>query len=458
MTNFGIGGEVIASKIENLPLAHFAERMAFSAANAALILAVALLLAGCSGARLLMPTPNVHLNPERDYFAALAPELKSSEVPLFYITDRGPEKDEAGNLRYGYERSASLAFGKAVVDLGANNITWEELVEASRTQRRLKPVKLELRGLEEVGRGPEVPLPYRQVGNRIVEEPSLVAQRTEAQQAFHRVMARQLELTPRKEVFIYVHGYHNQFEDAAFAMAELWHFLGRVGVPIVYTWPAGHPGLFGYTYDRESSEFTVYHLRRVLELLASFPEVEKIHLIGHSRGTDVVVDAVRELTIAARAKGLDPRKKYKIHNLILAAPDLDLQVATQRIIGDQLAYSVNRFTIYTSPKDKAIGIASRLFASPRGRVGTFGIDDLSGVAQASLEYGTANLALVVFPGATGTTPSQGDRFGHAYFRNAPTVASDVVLTLRDDLDPGTPGRPLEPIGPHFWAVPPNYPR
>jgi len=63
-------------------------------------------------------------------------------------------------------------------------------------------------------------------------------------------------------------------------MAELWHFLGRIGVPIVYTWPAGHPGLFSYTYDRESSEFTIFHLRQVLELIAGFPEVERINLIG----------------------------------------------------------------------------------------------------------------------------------------------------------------------------------
>jgi len=59
-------------------------------------------------------------------------------------------------------------------------------------------------------------------------------------------------------------------------MTELWFFLGRIGIPIVYTWPAGHPGIFGYTYDLESSEFTVYHLRRVLTAIAKFPEVEKI--------------------------------------------------------------------------------------------------------------------------------------------------------------------------------------
>jgi hypothetical protein len=45
----------------------------------------------------------------------------------------------------------------------------------------------------------------------------------------------------------------------------------------------------------------------------------------------------------------------------------------------------------------------------------------------------------------------GDGYGHSYFRDAPTVASDVVLVLRVDLDPGTPGRPLVPIGHHLWS-------
>jgi esterase/lipase superfamily enzyme len=420
------------------------------------LLAVVLILTGCSGARMMMPTPNVHLDPKYNYFADLARGLKSTEVPLFYVTDRAPEQDEKGNLYYGYRRSASMGFGTAVVDLGVDN-TWDELLAASRTQRRLKPMKLELRDVEEIVRAPDTPLPAKEVNGKIVEEPGLVAQREEAAEVFRRVLVRQLELTPRKEVFVFVHGFNNSFDDAAFAMAELWHFLGRIGVPIVYTWPAGYPGIFGYTYDRESSEFTIYHLREVLSLIASFPEVEKIHLIAHSRGTDIAVAAVRELTIAARAAGIDPRKKFKLHNIILAAPDLDLQVAIQRIVGDKIGLSTNRFTVYTSPKDKAIGFASTLFASPRGRLGTFGQDQRTGAEEAAVKYNTGNIAIVKFSGAEDTTASEGDGYGHSYFRNDPTVASDVILMLCDDLDPGTPGRPLEPIGPHFWQVPPGYP-
>ena len=421
-----------------------------------LIFCIAVLLTACSGQRVMMPTPNLYVDSGTDNYAGLHENLKSTEVPLFYITDRLPEKDENGNLKYGYMRSTSLAFGSTVVDLG-EDITWEQLLEASRTDKRLDDVKMEVRELNEIVRGPNAPIPYTEVDGKIVEDPEFLAQRTATAEVFRKIMVQQLALTPRKEVFIFVHGFHNDFDDAAFAMAELWHFLGRIGVPIIYTWPAGHPGLFGYTYDRESSEFTVYHLRQTLQFLSTFPEVEKIHLIAHSRGTDVAVTALRELTIAARAAGVDPKEKYKIHNFVLAAPDIDRQVAQQRIIGDHLAHSAYRFTIYTSPADKAIGWSDKLFDSPKGRIGNVSVEEIPETTKVALERSNANFAYVNFWSATDKSDSDADSFGHSYFRNAPTVSSDLILMLRDDLDPGPPGRPLEPLGFSFWRVPPGYP-
>jgi esterase/lipase superfamily enzyme len=416
----------------------------------------ALLLAACSGQRVMMPTPNIEVNPEKDQYADLHPDLKSTEVPLFYITDRKPERDENGNLEYGYARSPSLAFGTTLVDLG-ENISWEELVEASRTQKRLKDVKLKRRELTEIVRGPNEPIPYTEVDGKIVENPEYQAAREAAKEKFREVIVRHLERTPRKEIFIYIHGFHNDFNDAAFAMAELWHFMGRIGVPIVYTWPAGHPGLFGYTYDRESSEFTVFHLREVIKFLAKFPEVEKINIIAHSRGTDVAVTALRELTIDARARGEIPREKYKIYNFVLAAPDLDSQVAQQRMVGDRLAYSAHRFTVYTSPADRAIGWSDRLFDSPVGRVGNISPDTLTPETKEILSHGHKTFSFINFQSSIDKSDSGGDGFGHSYFRNATTVSSDLVLMLRDDLDPGPPGRPLEDLGYTFWRIPPGYP-
>ncbi len=421
-----------------------------------LVFTFVLLLAACSGQRLLMPTPNVYVDSDADIYSGLHQDLKSTEVPLFYVTDRVPEKDENGNLKYGYKRSASLAFGTAVVDLG-EEISWEELLEASRTQQRLKKIPLKMGELHEIVRGPNAPIPFTEVDGKIVEEPDYLAQRQAAAEVFRKVLVKQLALTPRKEVFIYVHGFHNDFNDAAFAMAELWHFLGRIGVPIVYTWPAGHPGLFGYTYDRESSEFTVFHFRQLLELISSYPEVEKINIIAHSRGTDVAVTTLRELTIGARAAGLNPREKYKVHNFVLAAPDLDAQVASQRIIGDHLAWSADRFTIYTSPADRAIGWSDKLFASPKGRIGNLRIEDITEASRAAMERGNANLSVINFWSATDKSDSDADSFGHSYFRNAPTVSSDLIIMLRDDVDPGSPGRPLEYLGAKFWRIPPGYP-
>ena len=177
-------------------------------------------------------------------------------------------------------------------------------------------------------------------------------------------------------------------------------------------------------------------------------------MIAHSRGTDLALAVLSDLTISARAAGLDPREHFKIHNLILAAPDLDLQVAEQRITGDKLEFSVNRFTIYTSPEDKAIGIASEFFASSRGRVGTFGVDGMTETIKAHMQKNKPNFAIITFAGSS-DLPFGG--YGHSYFRNSPDVSSDLVLMLRDDLDPGTAGRPLEPLGFMFWRIPKGYP-
>jgi esterase/lipase superfamily enzyme len=415
-----------------------------------------LLLAACSGQRVMMPTPNVEVNPQKDHYADLHPDLKSTEVPLYYITDRKPERGENGELEYGYGRSPSLAFGRTVVDLG-EDISWEDLIQASRTQQRLKKIPLKRKELVEIIRGPNGPIPYKLIDGEIVEDAEYLAERVAAVDLFRQAMVEQLAKTPRKEVFIFVHGFHNDFNDAAFAMAELWHFMGRIGIPLIYTWPAGHPGLFCYTYDRESSEFTVFHFRKVIRLLSTIPEVEKINIIAHSRGTGVAVAALRELTIFARARGEQPNIKYKLHNFVLAAPDLDSQVAQQRLVGDHLGVSVDRFTIYSSSKDKAIGWSDKLFDSPIGRVGNVSPENLSEETKAILRRGNANISFVNFQPAIDKSYSGSDGFGHSYFRNAPTVSSDLVLMLRDDLDPGPPGRPLQDLGLNFWAVPPGYP-
>ncbi len=412
---------------------------------------VLVILAGCSTGRPLMPTPNVYAGASDDLFAGLPNSFESARVQLIYVTDRAPKTDDDGDVEYGFGRSNSLAVGTTVVDLG-QNVTWEDLVEASRNEDRSIDFDLELVSISEFARLPPAPTPYTMVDGQIVEDPDVVAARDEVVARLQEEVAQRLSLTPRKDVYLYVHGYNTSFESAAFVLAELWHFLGREGLPIVYSWPAGFPGVFGYTYDRESSEFTVFHLKQTIGWLAAQPDVENIHLIAHSRGTDVILSALRELVLFARGAGESPKERFKIANLVLAAPDLDIDVAIQRIAAERIGLEVGQLTLYTSPADKAIGFAQRLFASPRGRLGSLDVDAFSPDELANLEATTGNFAVVNYRGSR-VSPD----LGHDYFRTNPEVSSDLVLLLRYGLQPGEPGRPLENLGSRFWRVPPGYP-
>ena len=398
-----------------------------------------------------MPTPNFYADEKATLFEALPQDYASTLVELIYVTDRAPETDEAGNLRYGHSRSYSLAVGTTVVDLG-QNATWADLVKASRTHSRFGDFELRLVSIDEFARLPPTPMPYQMIDGEIVEDPEAVAARNASVARLQAEVRRRLAQTPRKDVYICrdVHGYHNTFEDAAFALAELWHFFGREGLPIVYTWPAGYPAIFGYTYERESSEFTVFHLKQVIKWLSEQPEIENIHLIAHSRGTDVTVSAFRELVIWARGAGINPRERFKIKNVVMAAPDIDVQVISQRIAAERLALAVDQAILYSSPNDEAIGFAETLFASPRGRLGTLNISELNKEEIQRMKANAARVTVVNFEGeSTG--------YGHDYFRTNPAVSSDLVLMIRYGFRPGEPGRPLEHIGLNFWRVPEGYP-
>lgn len=410
----------------------------------------ALLLAGCAG-RPLMPTPNLYIDGTVDPFPDVPVELQNNRVELLYITDRLPVEDKKrGGLNYGYGRSNSLAWGVATISMGGD-ISWSELVEASRTNERSKIFRIEMLSVEERGRGPGTPAPFTIEKGFPRSDPEVVAQLRKQTDIFNRELSRRLALTERKHVFIYVHGYKNSFEDAALGAAELYHFGGRTGVPLVYSWPAGHPGLLrGYGYDRESSEFTVHHLKEVIRLVATLPEVESIQIIAHSRGSDVTLAAVRELFIEAWAKGISPRGRYRIENLVLVAADLDIQVVEQRLVGERINAGVSQLLIYTSPGDQAIGIAESLFSSPRGRLGTLQISELTEQERQQLEdYAwTDTVTFVTFKGTS-------QQYGHSYFRTDPRASSDLILHLTG-APPGSPERPLKYKGFGFWEIPQDY--
>ncbi len=298
-----------------------------------------LCLSACAG-RVLMATPLVYARADADPFASVPPPLRTSDLTLIYVTDR--ERTEAG--RYGNTRSSSAAFGTCRVRFG-EGLRWEELVALSRGAERAADVPLSLADVQERGRWPDTPYPLRVDEGRIALNPAVLGARTRAVREFHGLLRRQLRESPRKEALLYVHGYNNDFEDPALVLGQISHFLGRDFVPILYAWPAGSGGLLrGYTRDRESGEFTIFHLKELMRALVSCEDLERVHVLAHSRGADVATTALRELFIGLGGEIAGP--DAKLGTLILAAPDLDEQVITQRLSAEGLIFAARRTVVW----------------------------------------------------------------------------------------------------------------
>ena len=405
-------------------------------------LALSLLNAGCAGAPKLMDTPNLHVASMSDPFAEVPFVLQSPYVNVVYATDRASVLADDGSFHYGRDRSPSLAVGECRVRIGDRE-TWKEIVAACRVEDRERPLWLSVGEIVERARFAATPNRLvRTADGLVVDEEALAADRA-AVQFFHDTLRDRLADTPRKEAFVFVHGVSNEFEDAAFHIAEIWHIIGRVGVPVAYTWPAGK----NYAYDRESSEFTIHHFKTFLRALAACPELEKIHLIAHSRGTDVVTTGLRELVIEFRASGRDLRRELKVGQMVLLAADLDFEVVNQRTASERVFETFDRLTIYVSEADLAIRASGLIFRS-RERLGTLRPEDFTPEQRERLEL-SGNIDIVRADVSSGF-------LGHSYFEH-PAASSDLVLLLRDGRPPGAEhGRPLTKVDAVFWSFDDDY--
>jgi len=410
------------------------------------VLLLALLLVGCASTQELMPAPNIYADGSGYPESSVAPDLKSNKVDLLFVTDRAPETSADGTLEYGSGRSASVGFGSAIVEIG-NGLTWQELVEMSETPSRSTSPAIRVTSRTELGRFPATPQAFLVVDGKAEEDPEVRAEFDRVASQFRQELGRRMAQSGYNEVQIFVHGFGNSFDWAAGSLAQLWHFLGRRGVPLLYSWPAGSGGLFGYFVDRESGEFTIYHLKSLIRLLASFPEVERINILAHSRGTAVTTTALRELIIEARAAGSSPYELYRIENLILAAPDLDFDIVRQRLLAEKIGPAFGQITVYTTDADKALGASQTLMGGTR--LGQIRATDLGEQEQAIFKI-VKNVAFIDVQGVRSF-------ISHAYYLDSPSTSSDIIRVIDSGDKPGSPERPLRHRLLNFWDMPVDYP-
>ena len=433
------------------------------ATTIALLLLAATVLGGCaSQVRELMPTPAMsHLPTASSMFRQVPPARRVPDVDLLYITDRAPDPTAAANLPYGQARAHSLGFGSAVVRLEPT-MEWDDLVQESLSHPRRQTIALAMGPIHELGRYPIEPYRLQVIPTGGVERSRYALERhRRAEETLQSEVQRRLEKAPTGQVMLYVHGFNETFATAAFTAAELCHFLGRAHVCAFFTWPASTRGnpLISYTSTTESAEYSIGHLKKVIRTLAQTPGVESLQLLAHSRGTALLLSAFRELALEAIVAGEDPAEVFKVRNLVLMSPDIDADVATQKIeifASDPSItsawkkqrmprYLLGRMTTYSSPEDRALWLSKLLFRSQE-RLGELTPDNLSPAAQTYFDkVGTVDF--IIYEG------QRTDFFGHSYFTSNPRVSADLIELIRNDTPPGTPGRPLVRAGKVAWVFP-----
>lgn len=412
------------------------------ACKTVLIGAGVLAVASCAGTRELVVTPNLFaangFYPETD----VPDHLKTTIPDLFFVTDRKAGEDG----KYGVDRSSSMAFGHVRVSFG-NDISWQKLARISGRDKRDVSVPLHLEEQSEIVRFPATPLPFSVANGKLKTLPASQASYDSKRIVMQKRLASEMRRANKKEIVLFVHGFNNTFQDAAFGLADIWHFTGRVGVPVFYTWPAGNGGLTGYFKDSEAGNYSIYHFKETMRILSTTPGLERIHIVAHSRGTDVVTTGLRELVIEHRAQGKNPKNSLKIQNLILAAPDLDFGIVRQRLIAERFGPAIGQITVYLNQNDGALGLSQRLAAGKR--FGRLTFDDL-GVEERAIFSRVKNVHFVDIPDVDGL-------IGHAYFRENPGVLSDIAIAIRHGAAPGEDLRPLEHVAINFWELPKAYP-
>jgi esterase/lipase superfamily enzyme len=285
----------------------------------------------------------------------------------------------------------SIAFGSARVKIG-DGIGWKTLDRESRLAERTRDLHPSLGQVAELGRFPDEPYAvefgadgglYRAAADKRAHD--------RAEQLLRQELEQRLQRSPTKEIALYVHGFNETFATAAFTTAELCHFLGREPVCVLFTWPASSTGNFltSYSSTTESAQYAEDHLRKVIRLLATTPEVERLPLLAHSRGAALLVRAVGGLFIEAIAAGREPMKSLRIDNVVLFSPDVDLDIARKDFtfgISDPGMFTVwrqerlpralgGRLTIYSSPQDRALRVSRLLFRS-QSRAGNVRAEDV----------------------------------------------------------------------------------
>lgn len=152
-------------------------------------------------------------------------------------------------------------------------------------------------------------------------------------------------------LLLFVHGYNNTLEDAAFRMAQIKHDFGIEEAGLLFSWPsAGDPR--GYVYDRDSVLFARDGFVQLMRDLHRSGQ-RRILLVAHSMGAYLAMESLRQIALEGE------RELFAtLEGVILMSPDIDPDIFRQQatVIGKL----PQPFIIMTSQSDRVLSLSGLL--------------------------------------------------------------------------------------------------
>ena len=184
----------------------------------------------------------------------------------------------------------------------------------------------------------------------------------------------------------------------------------------------------------------------MLKALSKCPSLKEINILAHSRGTDVTLNAMRELNLELKSRGAKLRD-MKINNLALGAADIDMEVFVQRVIAEDVHLGPVHTTFYVGAGDRALNFSQSINMSAQ-RLGLLAPDKIS-TSGKNMIKSWKNVSFVYIPQKLSFV-------GHSYFIDNPAVSSDLILLMSKNYMPGK-GRPLKKDKSGMWILESHYP-
>jgi esterase/lipase superfamily enzyme len=228
---------------------------------------------------------------------------------------------------------------------------------------------------------------------------------------FVRQLHQQISESQFKDVFIFVHGFNNTFEDAARRTAQMAYDLDFDGTPMLYSWPS-QGSATAYAVDEAAVGISGRRLADFLETVVTLSGAQRVHLIAHSMGNRALIEALQTYL----AKRAPENRQHIFGQIVFTAPDVDRDYFTDAI--QSLAGAAERVTLYASDNDYALRTSQFVHGAPRA--------------------GTAGDVIVKLAGLDSIDMSSvpADALGHSYFAaNSGAIYDIFRLLWRGDPPP-----------------------